>query len=241
LRVVWVKLDLAIVHACFAQAFFCLAALTALATSRWWVEGPGVPAEHASSRLPAFAAACVFAIYAQLIVGATMRHYQVGLAIPDLPLAYGKLLPPTDAEGLKQVNAIRAWDSGLKPVTLAQVWLHFGHRIGAVIVSVLVTALVVVVVRRHRDQRKLSRPAVVLFALLLTQLSLGVATVLYRKPADVASAHVAVGALVLVTAFVIAARAARVYGFSTLSSCRRSREAFDRNSDEARTVACQPS
>src|SRR5207237_10763431 len=38
LRVVLVKLDLAIVHACVAQAFFCLAAFTAVATSRWWNE-----------------------------------------------------------------------------------------------------------------------------------------------------------------------------------------------------------
>src|SRR3954470_665058 len=38
LRVVLVKLDLAIVHACVAQAFFCLAALVAVVTSRWWIE-----------------------------------------------------------------------------------------------------------------------------------------------------------------------------------------------------------
>src|SRR5436305_11671292 len=38
LRVVLVKLDLAIVHACVAQAFFCLAALVAVVTSRWWME-----------------------------------------------------------------------------------------------------------------------------------------------------------------------------------------------------------
>src|SRR6476469_4928900 len=43
LRVIWVKLDLAIVHACFAQAFFCLAALAALATSQWWIDGPRTP------------------------------------------------------------------------------------------------------------------------------------------------------------------------------------------------------
>src|SRR6266480_2358267 len=38
LRVVLVKIDLAIVHACVAQAFFCLAALVAVVTSRWWME-----------------------------------------------------------------------------------------------------------------------------------------------------------------------------------------------------------
>src|ERR1700749_1893138 len=38
LRVRWVNLDLAIVHACFAQAFFCLATLVSIVTSRWWIE-----------------------------------------------------------------------------------------------------------------------------------------------------------------------------------------------------------
>ena len=40
---------------------------------------------------------------------------------------------------------------------------------------------------------------------------LGVLTVYLRKPADIASAHVAVGALVLVTAFTIAVRSMRLY------------------------------
>ena len=40
LRVVLVKLDLAIVHACVAQAFFCLAALVAVVTSRGGLKRP---------------------------------------------------------------------------------------------------------------------------------------------------------------------------------------------------------
>jgi cytochrome c oxidase assembly protein subunit 15 len=209
LRVLYVDLDLAIVHACFAQAFFCLAALTAIVTSKWWIDAPGEPATP-DGRLIALGLACVFAIYAQLVVGATMRHYDAGLAIHDLPLAYGKLLPPTDPEGLRTVNAVRAWETGLKPVTLGQVWLHFGHRVGAVMVSGLVAALVWRVLRRHRGQRALSRPAWLLTLLIVAQLTLGVLTVLMRKPADIASLHVAVGALVLVTTFTIAVRAARL-------------------------------
>ncbi len=53
--------------------------------------------------------------------------------------------------------------------------------------------------------------ALLLGVLLMAQLTLGVLTVLWRKPADLASAHVAVGALVLVTAFVLAVRAAKLY------------------------------
>jgi cytochrome c oxidase assembly protein subunit 15 len=215
LRVIWVELDLAIVHACFAQAFFCLAAFTAVATSRWWFKASDNIAPDtriAARRVALLAAACVFAIYAQLVVGATMRHYDAGLAIPDLPLAYGELLPPTTVDGLREVNTLRAWESGLKPVTLTQVWLHFGHRIGAVIVTALIAILIVVVWRRHRRETALFNPAVLLGCLTAAQITLGVYTVLTKKAADVASAHVAVGALVLVTTFVITARAARLYG-----------------------------
>ena len=57
----------------------------------------------------------------------------------------------------------------------------------------------------------LIRPAWLLLGLLLTQLTLGALTVLLRKPADVASAHVAVGALTLMTTFVLAVRAVRLF------------------------------
>src|SRR3954467_481277 len=67
MRVVWVKLDLAIVHACFAQAFFCFAAFTAIVTSKWWIEAPEQPSPRARW-LIRVAAACVVAIYAQLII-----------------------------------------------------------------------------------------------------------------------------------------------------------------------------
>ena len=208
LRVINVDLDLAIVHACFAQAFFCFAALTAIVTSRWWKTAPDLSGENADRYLIGLAAACLFAVYAQLVVGAVMRHYNAGLAIPDLPLAYGKLLPPTDQNALKEANLSRAWQTGLAPVSMAQVWLHFGHRVGAVIVSALSAWLIAAALRRHRALRT---PAALLAVLVAAQVTLGVFTVLYRKPADVASAHVAVGALVLVTTFVILVRAARLY------------------------------
>ena len=218
LRVVLVKLDLAIVHACIAQAFFCLAAFTALATSRWWndsrtgMSAPPNKTPGSGRGLVSLGIITVTVIYLQLIVGATMRHFQAGLAIPDLPLAYGRWLPPVTPDQLDAVNSLRARQWNLDPVTLSQIWLHFGHRLGAILVSTLVLALAAVVLRRYRMQPKLSVPAALLIVLLLAQLTLGVLTVLLRKPADVASAHVAVGALVLVTSFILAARSVRLYG-----------------------------
>ena len=214
LRVVLVELNLAVVHACFAQAFFCLAALVAVVTSRWWIGTEGFSsseAEGAAGRAVfRVAAVALFSIYLQLVIGALMRHYGAGLAIPDLPLAYGKILPPLTDDGLRRVNEMRLWDAGLPRVTLAQVWLHFAHRVGAVVVVAHVLWAALRVLGRHR-RPGLVAPAVGMIVLLATQATLGVLTVLYRKPADVASAHVAVGALLLVTTFVLAARAARLY------------------------------
>ncbi|MEO6436033.1 MAG: COX15/CtaA family protein [Tepidisphaeraceae bacterium] len=214
LRVVLVKLDLAIVHACFAQAFFCLAALCAVVTSKWWIEAPDLSRSAARESGRRLAAACGFAvvlIFSQLIVGAMMRHYRAGLAVPDFPLAYGQLLPSTNDPALTAINDHRAWDLNLEPVTAGQIWLHLGHRAGSVLVTLAIAAVAWIVVRWHRDQPALLRPVMILVVLLVIQITLGALTVLWRKPADVASAHVAVGALTLMTAFVLTVRSARLF------------------------------
>jgi cytochrome c oxidase assembly protein subunit 15 len=208
LRVVLLKLDLAIVHACVAQAFFCLTALLAVVTSRWWVDASDKN-ESCNRRLIALSAACGLAIYLQLIIGATMRHYDAGLAIPDFPLNYGKLLPPIDRASLDLANQQRI-TMNLPPVTLAQIWLHFAHRIGAAIVTILLSTLIVTVLRNHKNS-KLRRPAIYLIVLLIAQITLGILTVLLRKPADIASLHVATGALTLMTTFVLSVRAMHLY------------------------------
>jgi heme A synthase len=113
---------------------------------------------------------------------------------------------------LEAINQWRSWhpELSLDRVTLAQVWIHFTHRAGAVVVTVAIAALVVRVMRRRRSEPLLVRPALLLTVLLLTQLTLGVLTVLWQKPADLTTLHVAVGALTLVTTFTIAVRAMRL-------------------------------
>jgi cytochrome c oxidase assembly protein subunit 15 len=215
LRVVMLKLNLAIVHACIAQAFFCMATLMVIVTSKWWLAERastevGKPAGRALVRLAIFA---WFVIYAQLILGATMRHYNAGLAIPDVPLAFGQLVPPTNLTDLRaaQARVISADDlSYLDDVSVGQVWLAYGHRIGAVIVSAVLIWLCFRVFRKHLVSG-LVIPAAVLLVLLEAQVAMGVFTVIYKKPADIASIHVAVGALVLATTFVLVVRAMRVY------------------------------
>ena len=206
LRVDLVNLPLAMVHGCFAQATFCLMVVTAAVTGRAWSRLQ--PVEAARSVRPV-AYLTVAVVFAQLIVAAVMRHSGAGLAIPELLLPYGHLLPPMTSAQLAIANHHRVWDLHMDPVTLAQVWLQFAHRIGAVIVTGTVVGLITVIVRTK--QQSLVTPAAMLGALLEMQVTLGLLTVHYLKPADVASAHVACGALVLATSVLIAARATRLY------------------------------
>ena len=216
LRVVLVQLNLAIVHACTAQAFFCLAVLAVIVTGRWWLEAPdrsGAEGGAVGRRLVAIAVVTVGVIYSQLMIGAVMRHYQAGLAIPGVS-AYGHWFPPISGAGLAAVNQQRAWQYHMGPVTLAQLWLNMGHRLGAGLVSVAILTLGMTVLELFGSVKALVRPVCLLGVLLVTQVTLGVLTIYFRKPADVTSAHVAVGALVLATAFVIAVRAMRLYSLA---------------------------
>lgn len=225
LRVSAVNLVLAMIHGCFAQVFFCLAAFAAVVTSKWWAAAPDWSAAAfapAGRRVVTAGIVSFAAIFLQLVAGATMRHNDAGLAIPDLPLAFGKVLPPTTPEALAEANRLRTrfasddsvTDSRIRrqlaaPVTLGQVWLHFAHRVGAIVVTAAVVWLVVAAWRRRPEG--LFAPTVAVAALLATQFTLGVLTVLWKKPADIASLHVATGALLLMAVTVLTIRACRLY------------------------------
>jgi cytochrome c oxidase assembly protein subunit 15 len=221
LRVELIAINLAVVHACLAQAFFCIAGLMVAVTSTWWLRAKSLgdtPLGSAGAHTFRIALVLVVAIFVQLVLGALMRHHGAGLAIPDLPLAYGKLLPPTNAADLTAINEQRAWSMNLPMVTHAQVWLHFAHRIGALVVAGIVLWLLWQTSTRCRPLRAAAWTTVALVAI---QFTLGVYTVLLKKPADVATAHVAVGALTLLFSFLVAIVAFRLFIVSGTNSRTR--------------------
>ncbi len=202
LRVTEVNTTLAIIHGCFAQAFFCLAAFTALATSKWWIHARHLDRALlglSTRRATWLAGIALILLFCQLIVGATMRHHQAGLAIPDLPLAFGKVAPPLNESDLDRANALRIWTYNLPPATLVQMWLHYAHRVGAILVSSAIGILAFHVFRNLRQCRSITMLTVILCVLVVCQFMLGVLTVYWAKPADIASLHVATGALTLMT------------------------------------------
>jgi heme a synthase len=190
ITVLWYLPDpISIAHASLAQIVFCLTMTIALVTSPGWkrayaTNGPA-PDDLMLQRV---AAVTTGLIYLQIVVGATMRHTGAGLAIPDFPLMFGQLIPPH-------------WDS--------KIAIHFAHRAGALIVSLAILATTGHVLYHHRSRSELRRPALLLLALLATQVTLGALTVLSKKEFIINSLHVVTGASVLVTSLVLTLRAHR--------------------------------
>lgn len=201
---------ISVLHATLAQTFFSLTIVLALVTSPFWRQH--VASELASvKRTRTLAVATTAAIFLQLILGALLRHTKSGLAIPDFPLVYGHLLPPMDASALPVINEYRlGWD--LAPVTMSQIWIHFAHRVGALLVAVIVLMNVSHIFSTYRDSR-LREPALLLGTMFVVQVLLGALTVWTGKGVEIATAHVATGALLLGVSVLIAVRSFQMYRF----------------------------
>ncbi len=174
LRVILLQQTLAIIHACFAQAFFALAASIALFTSSEW---DGLPVKKISAdagRVQRLGLLTSGLLFVQLILGAIVRHR----------------------------GELAEW-----------------HMIGAVIVAVHVLLLAGRVNRNYQDVPTLEHSALLLRTLLVVQLVLGLGAYLAKftvvgAPLNpylvlLATSHVVIGALMLVTSIRLTLRAFR--------------------------------
>lgn len=175
---------LSVAHACLAQCFFCVTIALAYATSAEWARGARV-ADRAHVRTAAVTATAI--VFVQLVLGATMRHRGAGLAIPDFPLAFGRVIPPFD-------------DSAIV--------LHFAHRVGAL--AVLAAVVVLAVRARRSGVTALARLASATVVLVVSQIALGATAVLTARAVVPTTAHVALGAAVLGTCWLVTLRAWRL-------------------------------
>jgi cytochrome c oxidase assembly protein subunit 15 len=192
--------SLGVFHATIAQLFFILICAITLFTSRFWFERNTDKKTFFVSRgLRTLVLATTLLIFVQLIIAATMRHQHAGLAIPDFPLAYGKVWPATDPDAVAAYNARRVSVTEEAPVTAFQIKLQMAHRAVAVAILVLVAACAWSAWQRLGSKDSLAKLALFWLALMFTQVALGAATIWTNKAADVATAHVMVGALSLVT------------------------------------------
>ena len=178
-----------VAHACLGQAFFCLVVTLAVVTGEGWLGREHRPARcEDAAGLGGPAAALVAVVFLQLFLGAWMRHGGAGLAIPDFPLAFGRIVPE---------------------ITSGAVAIHFAHRIGAVVV--LATAILAcgrVLLRRAPE----GRLAGGILALVAIQIALGATTIWTGKAVVPTTAHVATGAAILGSSVALALRLRRGAG-----------------------------
>jgi heme a synthase len=186
--------SVSISHAGLAEIFLCLNMSIAFFTSESFLRlRRSEREEHAPTGLTTLLVALV---YLQILAGALMRHLGAGLAIPDFPLSFGRLIPP---------------------FTSAAVAANFAHRVGATLVTITVIALAV---RVYRSASALRPLMTMLLGLIALQIYLGAKVVWFGSAnpaayhslagaiplrlASITSFHVVTGAATLATALLLA-------------------------------------
>jgi len=174
LRVIEKNISYAMVHACLAQAFFCLLIVLAWATSRSWVEKAGTLKTTKQKELFFLSLAMAGVVFFQLIVGAVMRHSMAGLAIPTFPWVFGGILPPF-------------WNFN--------VTIHYIHRVLAL--AVFGVSLFYFFRTRGLKNGVVKNLSNLILALVCFQGLLGASIIWSTRAAVPTTAHVLGGALIL--------------------------------------------
>lgn len=169
---------ISIAHAGLAEVFFCLNVAIAFFTSAAFHNLQGVEKGNAPVGLTTGLTALV---YLQILAGAVMRHLGAGLAIPDWPLSFGRLVPDFVSK---------------------EIVSNFIHRTGGIVVLGVVIALAIRLLRYERNH-----PLRLLMNLLLVvtaaQIFLGGYVIWSGKQPHITSLHVMIGASTLALSLIL--------------------------------------
>lgn len=194
MRVTEISDAFAVVHGCFAQCFFCVLILVAMASGPRWEAG-GFGGDAALLRRCRLAGGgLVVLVLLQLVFGASMRHFHRH-ALPD--------------DGLLLTQG--SWIPSFEDPMIAFLFLH---KFTALCVLLFVVGMVLAlgrgVAREALGRLRTPRAhAAGILALIVFQIALGLTVIGTGKSFWVTNVHVLNGLLVLALAFVFAVRAAR--------------------------------
>lgn len=123
--------------------------------------------ESRSGRLPTLLVAALALVFVLVVWGGVVRLSGSGLAIPDWPLAEGKLLPRPHPNVL----------------------IEFGHRVIAMLVGFVTIAIAIMVFRSREARAKVGALTVAALITLVLQIFMGGRVVLEELPVDRVVAH----------------------------------------------------
>ncbi len=173
----------AVVHACGAEIVLGLLVALTITSSRRWIERQGGLTEAVPASIKRWGLIACAGIFLQILVGAIMRHAGAGLAIAQFPLARpGSLLPAS-------------WNFGIG--------IHFAHRVGAVMVTVLLLVFLTKLWNHTATRKALGLGAVLIVLLLNLQIYLGALTIWTTKNPHVATTHMLIGAFLLASTWAL--------------------------------------
>ena len=142
----------------------------------------------------------LFVIFAQIFLGGWTSSNYAALACTDFPTCHGEWMPDMDfASAFHWVRELGQNAAG-KPLELsAFTAIQWTHRLGALITFIYLSTLGVMLIKNSR----LKAFGVLLFALLLMQISLGIANLVLHLPLALAVGHNMGAALLLMTIVII--------------------------------------
>ena len=154
-----------------------------------------LPADIGLGALRPLARAVLVVVIVQIALGGWVSSNYAAVACVDLPTCHGQWWPEMDfAAGFNIFQEIGPNYLGGMLYGEGRTAIHFTHRIGA-----LITTLVTLLLAWRLYRAGLTATAAWLTLVLLTQVSLGITNVLAHLPLAVAVAHNAVGALLLLS------------------------------------------
>jgi len=127
------------------------------------------------------------AVFVQIFLGGWVSTNYAVLACPDFPGCNGSLSPSVAwSEGFTLMRAMgRNADGSFLSIDALRA-IHWAHRIGALVVTIIVIAAAVNLMRATTE---LKRMALAIKLALLVQVVIGISTVLFNQPILVATAH----------------------------------------------------
>lgn len=177
-----------------------LGGMTTLALLVWLFLREGDSAPSPAPRALRILGGVALAVLAvQIALGGWVSSNYAALACPDLPACMGQLMPPMDfANAFHVVRELGRTGEGELLSLPALTAIHWTHRMFAIAAFVAIGAAALKALK-HRAARG---AAMAVLALLLVQVSLGVANVALSLPLGLAAAHNA-GAALLLAALVV--------------------------------------
>lgn len=170
--------SVSISHAALAEIFFCLNVAIAFFTSRWY---HGLQAVEKGDAPAGMAWGLTALVYLQILAGAVLRHFGAGLAIPDFPLSFGRLIPQFHTP---------------------EIVFAFTHRAGGFIVAAAVIAMAIRLLRFDR-QHPLRGLGTLLLLIVAMQVLLGGWVIWSGKQPHITSLHVVTGAFTLALSLIL--------------------------------------